>query len=478
MRNAHYLLALFLICVVGCTVGPKYEVPNLDIPCEWHSDCDEMQCDIGQNGLDCFVWWQQLGDPTLDWLIECAAEQNLDLHIAAMRVLAARAEKQAKKADLYPHIDATNSYGHVYYSKDALFNGVLGKDCCHGKRNVDFFELGFDAEWEIDLFGMTTREIAALQAQQEAAHESLCDVWITMSAEVARNYIQLRGFQQRLAILKRHVDAQKSAVELTQDLLSRGLVGDVDVSRARAAASSAAAEIPSIELAINKTIYRISVLLGYSPGDLYEALSVPACPPCLPEDRPIAVPSELLRRRPDIRKAERELAAATERIGAAIAALFPRLSLRGFIGDISTHIGSLFSPASGTWIAGPQILLPIFNSKLLLQDVDYNKNITQQAIYNYQKTVLSALEETEGAIASFHYEMERNRHLSDVYRADEIAYQMTSQLYDQGIKDRLAVIAAERELLTAEDLRLQSQIDLLLHYVALYKALGGCWCSE
>jgi NodT family efflux transporter outer membrane factor (OMF) lipoprotein len=411
----------------------------------------------------------------LQWLIERASEQNLDLHIAATRVLAARSEIKGKRADLYPHVDLTNNYDHVYYSKDALFNGVLGKDCCHGKRSVDFFELGFDAEWEIDLFGMTSREIAALKAQEEASQESLCDVWITLSAEVGRNYIQLRGLQQRMEILKKSIEAQRTSVELTKDLLSRGNVGDVDVSRAEVALNTHAAQKPLMELSINKAIYRLSILLGYAPGELYDALSVPEKPPCLPCENPITVPSDLLRRRPDIRRAERELAAATERIGAAIAALYPRFSLRGFIGDISTHIGLLFNPAAATWMGGPQILLPIFNSKLLVQDVDYNKNATQRAIYEYQKTVLEALEETENAIASFHFERERNRLLSSARNSNEVAYQLTQQLYEKGIKDKLAVLEAERELLSAEDVSIQSNIDLLMHYIALYKALGGSW---
>lgn len=472
MKKTKCLIFLVFVLLAGCSIGPKYERPEMEIPCEWHSAPCEEVC---EGSLDCFVWWEQLQDPMLQWLIERASEQNLDLHIAATRVLAARAEIKGKRGDLYPHIDLSNNYDHVYYSKDALFNGVLGKDCCHGKRSVDFFELGFDAEWEIDLFGMTSHEIAALKAQEEASQETLCDVWITLSAEVGRNYIQLRGLQQRLAILERTICTQRETLELTTDLLSRGVVGDVDVSRSEAALHTLAAQKPLMELAINKPIYRLSILLGYAPGELYDILAVPEAPPCLPCENPITVPSDLLRRRPDIRRAERELAAATERIGAAIAALFPRFSLRGFIGDISTHIGSLFNPAAATWIAGPQILLPIFNSKLILQDIDYNKNATQKAIYEYQKTILEALEETENAIASFNFEKERNRLLHEARKSNEVSHQLTQQLYEKGIKDRLAVLEAERELLTAEDVSVQSNIDMLMHYIALYKALGGSW---
>lgn len=468
-----------MLLLAGCTVGPKYSAPEIELPCEWQSEISE---DMSIDPLETFNWWESFHDLQLNSLIERAATQNLDLHIAATRICQARLEKKAKKADLYPHIDASANYDHVYYSKDALVNGLLGlAGPVHSnrvKRNVDFFELGFDAEWEIDLFGMRAHEQSALKAKEESLRENLCWIWVTLSAEVAKNYIELRGLQSRLEILEKNIAAQDRIIALTELLYKKGQIDAVAVNQAQGELSLMLGEKPLMELATVKAIYRLSILLGYAPGDLMTELSCPKKVPLLSCDKPIGIPSELLRRRPDIRRAERELAASTERIGSAIAALFPRFSLRGFVGDISTHLGSIFNPASTTWAAGPQLLLPIFNSKLLVEDVNYNKIATQQALYEYQKTVLEALEETEQAIASYRFEQERYQHLSDSYRIDQKTVELTEQLYGRGVKNGFDILAAQKIALKAEDLCLQSQINLLINYISLYKSLGGGFSNE
>lgn len=461
---------------MGCTVGPKYTLPDVDIPCEWHSPLsDGMQL----SSTDFFNWWESFKDPTLNSLIERASSQNLDLFIALSRVLEARSVKQAKKGDVYPHIDFSTNYDHLYYSKNALVKGLLEPalpvHSHHVKRNVNFFEVGFDADWEIDLFGLTAHELKALKAKEEASEESFKDVWITLSSEIAKNYIELRGLQYSLIRLQRNIETQENTVQLSEELFDGGILSKIDLSQAKSQLSSLQAQKPLMELSISKTIHRLSLLLGYAPGDLFEELGVCGDIPLLPDDKPIGVPSELLRRRPDIRKAERELAAATERIGSAIASLFPRLSLRGFIGEISTQIGALFNPASATWLAGPQLLVPIFNSRLILEDINYNKILTQKALYEYQKTVLEALEEAENAIASYHFELERHHHLAEALQSDQKALELTQQLFQLGIKDNFDVLISTRALIAAENESMQSQIKLLLHTIALYKALGGSY---
>lgn len=475
MKKWRYPLLLITAAFSGCSVGPVYEPPITDIPCQWHSDISET---VNTDPLECLVWWESFQDPLLNDLIACAATQNLDLRIAALRVLQARSIAKAKKGDLYPHIDGSVNYDHVYYSKDALVNGLLGTACPtkhNVRRNVNFFELGFDADWEIDLFGMTAHEINALQAHAEAVQLNLSSIWVTLSAEIAKNYVEIRGLQMRLLVAQEIIQTQENALKLTQELLERGLVTDSDVSRLQAALSESKAQKPLIELDILCKIHRISILLGQPPGEFYACLQTARQLPSLPTQHPIGVPSELLRRRPDIRKAERELAAATERVGSAIAALFPRFSLRGFVGDISTHAGSLFNPASATWLAGPQLLVPIFNSRLLLQEVDYNKLVTQEALFNYQKTVLEALEESENGIAGFRLGEKRLQHLEEAYLIHKKSFEIADRLYQTGVNDYLTVVAGAKTLLAAEDLRIQGQVDQLLHYISLYKALGGSW---
>lgn len=478
MKKRYLQVVLLSLIVSGCSVGPVYETPYLDIPCEWHEDTPEPL--YTQQAPDDIIWWRSLEDELLNELMAAAAEQNLDLHIAAMRVLQARAEAKAKKGDLYPHIDASANYGHVRYSRDALVTGLLGneipiKSRHHDHRNFNFFEVGFDAEWEIDLFGMRTHEINALKAQEEAVQENLCNIWVTLSAEIAKNYIELRGLQQKFVVLQKKIKLQDETIQLYQQLLERGMVDDLTVNNALAEWSEINAQQPMIELGIARAIHRLSILLGYAPGELQNCLSVESPLPKLPAKQPIGMPSELLRRRPDIRKAERELAAATERIGTAIAALFPRFSLRGFVGDISSNAGTLFNPSSATWFVGPQLMIPVFNSKLLLQEVEYNKIVTREALFNYQKVVLEALEESENAIAAYRYGEEQLQFLESVYGIRERTYVFADQLYQNGINDYLTVATTSKSLLIAEDALIQSKVDLLLHYVSLYKALGGSW---
>lgn len=475
MSDIRFWHLLLLLLLGGCTVGPKYVPPEMNIPNEWHSSSSEGMS--AADPSDC-TWWSSLNDPILNSLIQRASEQNLDLFIVGTRILEARLGRQAKEAERYPHIDASLTTGHLYWSKD-LQKTVLGacssrhRQTC--KRNVNFFEIGFDADWEIDLFGFNTHEVNAAQAKIEATEESLCDIWVTLSAEIARNYIELRGFQQRKQLLLRNIASQQESVQLTQELVEIGTASSIDVLQAQEQIVLLNAQIPLMDLSIDKTIHRLSILLGYAPGELFAELREPRGLPCLPCEKPIGLPSDLLRRRPDIRRAERNLAAATESVGSAVAALFPRFSLFGFVGEISTHLKSLTNSKGVTWFAAPQLLFPIFNSRLLQQDVEFNKIQARQALFEYQKTVLAALEEVENSIASFSYESERNQQLIRAQQIDQEASQLTMQLYRQGVKDYLAVLIANRTLLAVEESHLQSQVDLLLHYVSLYKALGGGW---
>lgn len=466
-------LALFLS---GCRVGPTYYGPEAYVPREWHSEVTSTKAP------DDLAWWKNLQDPMLDQLIEYAADQNLDLKIAAMRVLQARAEVKAKKGDLYPHADASANYDHLYYSKDALVNGLLGTalpvGCKHVQRNVNFYEVGFDADWEIDLFGLTAHEIAAAKAHADGVEDALCHVWVTLSAEIAKNYIELRGLQRRLDIAKKSIDNQSEAVRLSEELYTKGFISESDYSQIQSQLNIQKADLPLLEQSISRTIHRLSILLGYPPGDLFECLAKPASLPQIPSEATVGMPSDLLRRRPDIRRAERELAAATERVGSAVASLFPRFSLRAFVGDISTRAGSLFSPASATWLAGPQVLLPIFNSHLILQDIEYNKLLNCEAIYTYQKTVLEALEEAENAISSLQFGQERYKNLTESYQLNQKSAAFAKELYDKGFSDHFALIKAEQTFAIADDAMVQAQVDLLLDYVALYKALGGSWTLE
>lgn len=471
MRHTFLWQLLLSTLMVGCTVGPRYEPPQMDIPESWHTPQSEG---LSASNLDCFLWWESLNDSTLNCLLQRAAQQNLDLCIAGTRILEARLMRKGKEAASYPHIDANITPGHLYCSKDILKHGILG-NCASHKRSMNFFEAGFDADWEIDLFGYNKHQVNAAEAKIEASEANLCDIWISLSAEIARNYIELRGFQQRSRLLQMNVDDLSDSVHLTKELISIGAASDIELLQIQDQLSQLISQKPLLDLSIDKSIHRLSVLLGYPPSELFDELWQSKELPCLPSEKPIGLPSELLRRRPDIRRAERNLAAATEEVGTAVAALFPRFSLYGFIGEIGTNLRSMTNGNGVTWFGAPQLLFPIFNSRLLKQDVEFNQIQARQALFEYQKTVLVALEEVENNMATFRYESERQNQLHYTQQLNRKAYQLQMELYQKGVKDYLEVLNSNRTLLAAEEAYLQSEINLLLHYVALYKALGGGW---
>ena len=464
------LLILVLISVTGCTVGPTYVAPEMEVACEWHG---EHSKEWEQDSIDAYRWWESLKDPLLNSLVERGIRSNLDLQIAMTRILHARLSLKGGEANLYPHLDGTASYTYASFNQKTL-NNILGDGNCrrgNGQRNLNLFEVGFDAEWEIDLFGMRAHQNKALSAMAEASEEDFSNVVVTLTAEIARSYIELRGFQQRLLIIEENITSQKDTQELTGGLITGGFAGSIDQMQVDEELNQMLSQKPQLEYLIDRSVNHLSILLGMLPGDLYCELDDAMPLPELPCYQPMGIPSELLRRRPDIRKAERELAAATEEVGTAIAALFPRISLTGFIGDITTFC----TTGSLTGFVGPQILLPIFNSRLLKQDVCYNKIKVIQSYLQYQKTVLEALEETENAISAFHNELEKKEHLKRVRQSSKGAYQLSLQLYQSGLKNYLEVRVAQRSYLGAESALLQSQLDGLINYIALYKALGGGW---
>lgn len=466
MNNFLFLLIITFL-LTGCNVGPIYQPPEMDIPDSWNTSLPNT---LNMAPVDHFVWWESLNDPQLNLLIQRASEQNLDVYIAGTRILESRTLEKGLSSDIYPHIDASLTCG------GAKFNKKLFHNLCHNhskKGKVGFFEMGFDAEWEIDLFGYRRHEINASEARTEAVEESFNDIWTSLTAEIAKNYIELRSLQQRLILSYKNIENQEEFIQLTKELLNIGIGNAIDLSQSEAQLNLFSAQKPLLELAISRVIHRLSTLLGKTPGELFCELYEPAPLPTLPCEKPIGIPSELLRRRPDIRRAERELAAATESIGSAVSALYPRLSLYGFVGSISTQLKNLASCSSATLFAAPQLLFPIFNSRLLQQDVDLNKIKTQRAIFEYQKTVLTALEEVENGIATFKYDLIRNEFLEKALQTNQESYALVSDLYNRGINSYFEVLATERSLIAAEETYQQNRAELLFDYIALYKALGG-----
>lgn len=455
----------------GCRRCQNKNPPFVDMPVSWNSETPIGMQDCSIEG---FIWWQSLNDPLLDSLIERAKFQNLDLYMAAMRILQARTiVKEDKITASLPHLDGTVSDNYVQFNQKTI-NRILDlHHNDHHTRQFSLFEMGFDAEWEIDLFGVNAHKLEALKNQAEASEEDFRQIELTLAAEVAKNYVELRSFQFQLQLIEKQTELQNELSSLISGLATAGFIGDTEELKMQEQLNLLLAKIPEVEFLVKKSIHRLSVLLGYSPDILYAELQPIQPLPELPYTSPIGVPSELLRHRPDIRKAEKELAASLALVDSAIAELFPRLSLKGFIGDLSA-LGS----NSFTVFAGPKLFLPIFNSKMLTQSVEINKMKAKEACYGYQKTVLEALEEVENGLSAFNAEWKKRDYLSQALDANQKVFTSTSQLYERGFKDYKEVLEANQSLLDLQNIYMQNHLDMLLRYIALYKSLGGGWHDE
>jgi NodT family efflux transporter outer membrane factor (OMF) lipoprotein len=456
-------LTMFVLAVTfgGCTVGPNYERPQEKVPGTWSGPTGDMVREANEASAEELVhWWTTLGDETLTSLVERAVKSNLTVRRAEMQIRQARAARGIAAGGAWPSVDATGSFVRSQPSGGATGN---------------LYHAGLDAAWEVDIFGGVRRSIEAAEADVQAAVEEHRDVLVTLSAEVALNYIDLRGFQQQIVIARNNLAAQKRTASLTRERFQGGFVSALDAANAEAQAATTAAGIPLLESAARQTIYVLSVLLGREPSALVEELSPTATIPGAVPRVPVAVPSELLRRRPDIRRAEAQIHAATARIGVATADLFPRISLPGAGGYQGSQFGSLTDWKNRFWSLGPSASWTVFDAGRIGWNIELQKALKEQSFIAYRQTVLTALQEVENALIASAKEQEHREALVEAAAANRKAMELSTQLYTQGQTDFLNVLQAERALYSSEDALVQSTRDVSTNLVALYKALGGGW---
>jgi multidrug efflux system outer membrane protein len=457
------MVILVFLLLAGCTVGPDYQAPQPAIPAQWHA--------VGQNGINdgplpMVRWWELFDDDPLRDLIARAVSANRDLKIAQARVREARALWRATGADGWPTLDATGSYTRLRRSENVPSSA---------SRDQNLYQAGFDAGWEIDLFGGVRRSVEAAAARVQASEENQRDVLVTLSAEVATNYLTLRGSQRRLAIARENIQIQQATVDLTQGRLTAGLGNRLAVVQAQALLANTEAKVPAMEAAIRQTIYRLGVLVGREPGALLDELLTPAPIPPAPPDVPAGLPSDLLRRRPDIRRAERELAAATATIGVATAELFPHFSLTGLLGLQSTTAADLLSRSSQFWTFGPSLRWPVFDAGRVRSMIQVATARQEAALALYEKTVLTALEEVESAMVGVLKGREADTALARAVETTGQSTDIALELYQKGLVDFLNVLQSEQALYQVQDQFVQHRQDLAITLVALFKALGGGW---
>ncbi len=515
MKYFPLAMCLMTVAAAGCAVGPNYKTPESKLPDTWS---EPLAGGVKEGPAELAAWWTRFKDPLLESLVTRAVESNYDLKIAEARIREARAAERATKADFWPNIGSSASYarsqqqeiktpsvspgGAVTFTPQGASVSVSGsplpgisvtampdltgagnsaltiagqKPPKQPDRQSDLFQVGLDAQWELDLFGAVRRQVEAAKADAQAAEESHRDVLVTLVAEVALTYFDLRAAQTSLDIANENIGIQQKTFELVQAKYQGGLTNELDVRTAEAQLASTRALVPAIQSQIDFSIHRLSGLIGREPGALQDDLR-PAKPlPETPPDVPVGLPSDLLLRRPDVRTVERQLAAATARIGAAKADLFPRISLTGSFAGQSITAGNVLSNSTQIWSVGPAIHWPVFDAGRIRANIKIQNARQEQALALYMKTVNGSLEDVENALVGYAKERVRLGSLLEAVEANRKAYAVANELYTQGLVTFLHVLDAERSLIATEVQSTQSRAALLTDLVALYKALGGGW---
>lgn len=473
------LLLSAVVCLAssGCMVGPNYLKPRAWMPQKWVET--KAQGVVFNAPAGVTRWWGVFNDPMLDSLIDQAVKANKDLKISAARVREARAQRTVTASGLFPAVNASALYQHARSSENASSSSTgassTGGDTATFTNGLDLYQAGFDASWEIDIFGRVRRSVEAATADLAASEESYRDTLVTLLSEVAVNYVSVRGSQLRLEIARRNIETQRQTLELTRERFAAGLSSELDVAQASTQLSTTESQVPSLESAARQAMHRLATLLGTVPENMVEQLSKAEPVPSVPPEVPVGLPSDLLRRRPDVRAAERQLAAATARIGVATADLFPRLNLTGNLGQASMSLTDFAKSSSSFWGLGPTIQWNIFNAGATLANIEVQKARTEQALGTYEKAVLTSLQEVESALVAYSRELARRESLAAAVRSSERAYDISSELYAKGLVDFLRVLDSQRSLYLTQDLLASSDQTVSSNLVSLYKALGGGW---
>jgi multidrug efflux system outer membrane protein len=462
-----YAILLVLGAQAGCAVGPSYHEPTQPVPDHFGN---ASQPGIGEAEVIA-QFWTLLNDPLLDRLVSDALAANKDLAQAAGNLQASRAAARFTGFDAFPTVTAGGSYTRTLQSSHQLPGAT------HDQRTIDTYDLGFDATWELDLFGRVRREKEAAHADAGAAEATLRDAIVSVTAEVARNYCVLRGLQDQLAVAERNQVNQRQTLDLTQVRLDAGRGTQLDVARAAAQLATTEASIPPLRISIATTIHRLSVLTGRQPTELLPELSASSPMPTLPPLNAIGGPEVLLRRRPDVRIAERNLAAATARIGVSVADLFPRITLIGSASYDSGTWRDVGSADSQSYVLGPSITWAAFDLGRVRAQIGIAHARTDVALAAYQAAVLNALEDTENSLVSFGESQRRETTLERAATQSTTAARLARQRFEGGLTDFLSVLQAERDALAAQDSLAQGRTQTATSLIAVYKALGGGWMT-
>ena len=455
------LFALF----TGCpAVGPDYVKPDLEVPQDWQSPKEDGLIPEPVPPEMLARWWTTLNDPVLSNLMVRAIAGNLDLQTAQARVKEARARRGISSSGYYPTIDAS---GSASKNRSSEVSGA--------PKEFKLYTAGFDAAWELDIFGGVRRSVEAAEADLSASQEELNQVLVSLLAEVALNYIDVRALQARITVAEENAAAQTETYDLTRSRYKAGLTDELAVHGARYSLAGTLAQIPTLNIALTGAKNRLAVLLGEAPGAVHLELAEHAPIPVPPLAVAIGVPAETLRQRPDVRRAERALAAQTARIGVAKADLYPKFRLFGALGYESLSTDDFFRSGNLAWSFGPSISWRLFSGGAIRQNIEVQTARQEQALKQYQSAVLKAIEEAENALSAYVNEQKRRDNLIIARDAAAHAFTIARDQYRAGLVTFSDVLIAQRSLLSFEDQLAQSEGQVTTNLVRLYKSLGGGW---
>lgn len=466
---------LFVLILSSCSVGPNFTAPQVPMPETW-ANLKTVQDPFHAEDLAFDDWWRQFNDPVLSELISRGVKSNLDLKIAAERVRQARSQVTVAKSAFYPSLGASASARRSESPRNQR-NPDNESLSAQGGNFANLFAAGFDAAWELDVFGRTRRQAEVADALLRSTEHDQANVLITVAGDIGSGYTAIRALQQRILVAENTLQSQRQAESIAERRVQAGFANALDLANARTQAFLTEAQIPQLRADLEAQKNSVAVLLGILPEDLPEQLMIVQPLPDLPKRIPIAAPVTLLRRRPDILRAEAGLHAATAQIGVAIADLFPSFSLSGFIGLQGDKTSALKEWHNHLWNIAGSVSAPLFEGGRLTATVEIQRSARDAALFEYERVVLNALAEIETAINDYLSERIREESLRQAVVSSKKALELSTRLYADGLSEFLNVLEAQRSHYASQQSLLQSRQSALTDSIRIYKAFGGGWES-
>jgi NodT family efflux transporter outer membrane factor (OMF) lipoprotein len=467
-----------LLLLGGCMVGPDFVQPDSRLPeTSFYGDHGPVDPNAPLPPPTDIAWWNAFRDPILTRLEQRVADENLDVQTATIRLAQSRFQRGVAAAALLPAVNGDAKYTRELYSQNGIISllGGLTGGAAPTINPINEYNVGFDASWELDLWGKVRRQVEAADAQVDQAADQRRDVLVSSLAELARNYIQLRGVQTQIYIANHNINIAQDVLKLAQERQQKGLQNGLDVENAAAELEGIRAQVPALQQQESQYLNALSLLLDQPPGALRADLGPPRSVPVTPPRVPLGVPSELARRRPDIRAAESALHAATADVGVAVGQFYPSVQLNGTVGFDALDIKNLWKGSSLQYMAGPSVTLPIFAAGKLRSTLYLRDAQQKEAALYYHKTVLQAWHDVVNALVAHRLEMKRRARLTAQVQHARQALELARSRYRDGLTDFLSVLDAQRSVLQAEQQQATSMMNVGLDLVQLFKALGGGW---